>query len=86
MADSLKTQGRWTRAKEVYSIVLQIHPDCQEKTEGLVDIDRRRKEYEKVVKINKRKQEMREAISLSLAGVEQQQPLQGPKEEFLKLH
>jgi hypothetical protein len=84
MADSLKTQGRLTKAEEVYSIVLQIQPDCQEATEGLVEIDRRRKEYEKVVKINKRKQEMRKAIALSLAGVEQQQPLQGPEEEILK--
>ena len=75
-----------TEAEEVYSTVLQLQPDCQEATQGrgLVEIDRRKQEYEKVVKVNRRKQAMKQAIALALAEVEQQLPLQDAEEEILK--
>ena len=50
-ADVLKTQGRLTEAEEAYRAVLQLQPDSQKATDGLVEIDRRKQEYEDVVEV-----------------------------------
>ena len=58
LADKLKTQGHMNEADVAYRAVLQLQPDCpvltQETTQGLVEIERR-------------KQEMRQAVALSLS-------------------
>ena len=52
-ANYLKTKGRMVEAEDEYTAVLQLQPECQEATQGLVEIDRR-------------KQEMRQAFAQSL--------------------
>ena len=50
-ASVLKTQGKMMEAEEAYRAVLQLQPDCQEATHGLVEIDKRKQECEKVVEM-----------------------------------
>ena len=50
-ANVLKIQGRMMEAEEAYTAVLQLQPDCQEATQGLVEIEKTKQEYAKVVEM-----------------------------------